>query len=362
MKISEKAVEVKILKHNKSKSICKIDEWEIDEDEIDYNAKQIIRNNEEKTMSVMKMGKILGLHKTDSYWLAHKNFFKIIEVSGQMRIDIESFENWYKHQIKYQKVDGSPPGEILKEESYSAKDIAEILQISEERAYAALKRDCVPYIIVDYWKRWTKSDFEEWYKSQSKYRTKKDRESDLNDIERTLSMPEMRFLLGVHRNTVYDILNRSENKNIFEIVIVAEQKRITKESFLNWYNGQNKYIMLYDSIEDGQQAKSNIAVKAKYDNDEEKTENSTENQDSSDKKRSNILSEKSSNPDYYSINEVIEVLGKKRRTVLKMIRENIIQAIPVAGSYRIPKLEFDRWLIEKQELSESEVDTSGINN
>lgn len=339
-----KAVEVKILAYKDSKNLQIIEEWAITEDEINYTAKPIISKKPAKTMSVMQMGKILGLHKTDSYWLAHKDFFKIIEVAGQMRVDIESFENWYKHQIKYKKIDGTPPGELLKTESYSAKDIAKILQISEERAYAAMKRDSVPYIIVDYWKRWTKSTFEEWYKSQSRYRTQEDHENDLNDIERTISMPEMSFLLGVHRNTIYYLVYNSQNKSIFEIVTVANHKRITKESFLKWYNSQNKYILLYDSIEDGQKEKMSTVKKSELLN--EQIENPMETQEISEELRHTSLSTISSNPNYYSIDEVVDLLGKKRRAVLKMIRENIIPSTFIAGSYRIPKLEFDRWITE----------------
>lgn len=46
-----------------------------------------------KTMSVPEMRRLLGLKKTDSYWLVHRNFFQTYIVNGQMRVDIASFEN-----------------------------------------------------------------------------------------------------------------------------------------------------------------------------------------------------------------------------------------------------------------------------
>ena len=67
------------------------------------------------SMSVPEMGRMLGLGKTESYWLIKKNYFKTILVGNTMRVMIDSFEEWYANQFKYQKVDGTPPGEELKE-------------------------------------------------------------------------------------------------------------------------------------------------------------------------------------------------------------------------------------------------------
>lgn len=44
-------------------------------------------------MTVPEMGKLLGLKKTDRYWLVHKNVFESKEIAGKMRINIASFEN-----------------------------------------------------------------------------------------------------------------------------------------------------------------------------------------------------------------------------------------------------------------------------
>lgn len=66
------------------------------------------------SMSVLEMGRMLGLGKTESYWLIKKNYFKTILVGNTMRVMIDSFEEWYANQFKYQKVDGTPPGEELK--------------------------------------------------------------------------------------------------------------------------------------------------------------------------------------------------------------------------------------------------------
>ena len=67
----------------------------------------------QKTMSVPEMRKLLGLKKTESYWLVHRNFFKTEIIGGVMRVDIESFEKWYANQIKHKKVNGEAPGREL---------------------------------------------------------------------------------------------------------------------------------------------------------------------------------------------------------------------------------------------------------
>ena len=73
-----------------------------------------------RTMSIMEMGALLGLKKTESYWLAKKHFFKLVYLRGRARVDIESFEKWYANQVTYHKVDGEPPGEDLRQSSLSA--------------------------------------------------------------------------------------------------------------------------------------------------------------------------------------------------------------------------------------------------
>lgn len=73
-----------------------------------------MNKQERTTMSVREMGQMLGLGKTDSYWLVHRKHFETTLVQGVMRVNIESFEHWYANQIKYKKIDGTPPGEELR--------------------------------------------------------------------------------------------------------------------------------------------------------------------------------------------------------------------------------------------------------
>lgn len=57
------------------------------------------------SMSVMEMGRLLGLGKTGAYWLIKKNYFSTIIVGKRMRVMVDSFEHWYENQTHYQKVE-----------------------------------------------------------------------------------------------------------------------------------------------------------------------------------------------------------------------------------------------------------------
>ena len=180
------------------------------------------------TMSVREMGKLLGLKKVESYWLVHKEYFDTILVNGKMRVVIESFEHWYAGQVKYRKVNGEPPGKRLRQESYSARDIAGMLQISEMYVYELMKAAGVKPVLVDYWQRFPKEAFDEWYTHQTRYRNQADRERDAEIEENTMSMPDMARLLDVPRNIVYHILRSSPGQELLEVVIVGDRNRITR--------------------------------------------------------------------------------------------------------------------------------------
>ena len=158
-------------------------------------------------MTVTEMGKLLGLQKTERYWLGHKNVFETKIILGKMRVKVASFEDWYSRQIRYHKITGEEPGRKVKEVSYSAQDISELLGISEDRSYALIKENHLATETVNYRMRVPKDLFDQWYSQQTKYLTKEDREKNAELFESTITMPQMARLLGVDRSTVYSILN-----------------------------------------------------------------------------------------------------------------------------------------------------------
>ena len=284
------------------------------------------------TMSVAEMRRILGLGKTDSYWLIHKECFKTVLINGKMRVDISSFEKWYANQVKHKKVDGPPPGEELKVRSYSPREAAAILGIDESSFYYLIKRDHIPTILVDAWIRIPKEAFDTWYKSQRKHRTAEDKERDRELEESTLTMPEMAKELGITRSNVYSILKGKRNQGKFEIVTVADKKRITKESFEKWYAGQDRYIKVSDRPAE-EQKKIEWKKKVKK------------------KPRLIVDPEKSS----YSVQETAVLLDITVKEVYEQIRCGNLEVMRLGNKFRIRRDDINWWLVQhKQELESEE--------
>ena len=99
-------------------------------------------------MTVPEMGKLLGLKKTDRYWLVHKNVFESKEIAGKIRINIASFEKWYANQIKYHKVTGEESGKELKSWSYSVKEVADLLGVDDYLVYELLKKNQIEQVHI----------------------------------------------------------------------------------------------------------------------------------------------------------------------------------------------------------------------
>ena len=263
------------------------------------------------TMSVMEMGKLLGLRRTDSYWLVNKHFFKTVQISGKIRVDVKSFNRWYDNQVKYHLIGGRPPGSNLKKTSYSAADIGQILGISEKYAYDLIREKELPVITVDYWQRVPKKAFDRWYRSQTHFRNAEDRAKDAALEAATITMPEMARILGIPRNKVYALLRAKKNANVFEIVVIGDAKRITKDSFSRWLESQDQYHLVT----------SKDTQSGKYTND---------------------------NPDYYSVKEASEKYGIPREKLYRWIRNNFFPVCNEGRRTLILKSSFDKWIMKRR--------------
>jgi len=282
------------------------------------------------TMSVTEMRKLLGLGKTDSYWLVHKNCFETIMVNGKMRIVIDSFEKWYANQIKHVKVGGPPPGEELRAYSYSVRDVAQMLSIDESSVYCLIKRDRIPTFKVETWTRIRKKDFDKWYAAQNKHRTQEDREKDAQMEAETLTMPEMARELYITRKDVYNILAKKENQDIFEIVVIADKKRITRESFERWYAGQSKYRKLSDRTPE-ELYEIRIAEKKK------------------ETPRLEVDPDKPS----YNVRETAVLMDITPDEVRQLIRDGKLAAKKYGATYIVRRENIEWWLEQQKLLAES---------
>ena len=266
------------------------------------------------TMSVREMRQLLGLGKTDSYWLLHKNLFEVILINDKRRIVISSFEKWYANQVKYHKVNGSPPGEELCKRSYSVPDAAEILKVKPETIYTLIRQGKLKTETTDFWMRIPKEEFERWYRSQSRYRTAADREIEAQ----TISIPEMAKLLGIPRKNVYGILDCKKYRDCFVIERVADRPRITKTSFEIWLNSQSTYRLQEPIMEAHEEPPLELKCPK--------------------------------SGKYYSFQEIQDFYGVSRTTLVTWIREEGIPTIDVGRAKRVRKDVFDDVLKSKRKV------------
>lgn len=123
---------------------------------------------DKKSISVPEMRRILGLGKTESYWLIKKGYFKTIMLFGKIRVMTDSFEEWYANQFHYKKTDGTPPGQNWRH-TMSIRETADILGIAPTTVYSLIGKNLFTVLTVSGKKRIEKKSFEEWYANQSKY-------------------------------------------------------------------------------------------------------------------------------------------------------------------------------------------------
>ena len=290
------------------------------------------------TMTAAEMGKLLGLKKTDRYWLIHKNYFKTEMILGEMRVDLESFEKWYANQVKYRKVTGEEPGKELKERSFSPQEIAEMLGVTDGVVYDLIKNNSMETIIVDYWKRVPKDVFWKWYNNQNRYRTKEDREKDAAVEEATISMPEMARALGISRSNVYSILADNRYKHFFEVLVVADRKRITKESFEAFLNGQDKYRLC-------SRAYKGLSIEEKSGFADYQRRQMVQNENS----------QKSGSRPYLTLDEAASMAKVSRTRVLQWHEDRRFPVVKVDRFIRIYRQPYENWLqIRKQEKERQE--------
>ena len=146
---------------------------------------------EKEWMTVEELGKLLGLKKTARYWLLHKGYFQSKVIGGKTWVDVQSFEDWYANQRNYRKADWEAPGKGLKQRSYSVREFAGILGITDQAAYSLIKKESIRTILVDGETKILQETFTAWYAGQDRYRTKEERTEDADVENTTLTMPEM---------------------------------------------------------------------------------------------------------------------------------------------------------------------------
>jgi len=193
--------------------------------------------SQKTTMSIREMGRILGLGKTESYYLAKKGYFKLIRFYNTTRVDIASFEEWYNSQIRYRKAEGVPPRKRV-ENAMTLKELTEELGLSYSSAKELVRRKLFPVSKPDGMLLIDRAGFEAWYNSQFRY-WKADGTPPGTDYPETISTADIAYMLDVSlRSTVYPLLAAHPEIKRYTVDHVT---RVDAESFELWYDNQSRY-------------------------------------------------------------------------------------------------------------------------
>ena len=290
-------------------------------------------SQKKETMSVREMREILGIKKTDSYWLIKRQYFKTVIVDGKIRVDIKSFEDWYANQVHHRKVNGEEPGQKLMENSYSVRDISAMLGISEDSVLEMISRDKLPVIDIQHHWRVNKELFHQWYRNQDHYRTAEDRERDHPLEAASMTLPEMGIMLCVDRNGAYQIVK--DNPQL-EVIIIAGKKRVTIRSFEDWYASQEKYHKFVDLGPEErerflQQHVDDVVgkkIRKKYIKQTDKNKLNTKN--------------------VFSVSETAEIMAISTSAVKRLIQEGKLSAKRFGNQLKIPKEDI-LWIMTREE-------------
>lgn len=264
-------------------------------------------------MSVPEMRKLLGLKKTESYWLVHRNFFKTEIIGGVMRVDIESFEKWYANQVKHKKVNGEAPGKELKKTSYSFQEAANLLGVNNANLYEIWKKENRKTVTVDFVMRIPKKEFEKWYEQQDIYK-KADKMPTISDMEKDyIRFEEAAMLLDVMEQEMLKLIRTSEYRNLFDVRIFNNKKWISRKSFQLFLNAQDEYRI---KKEDNETVADDTVAETKQ---------------------------------YISRQEAAELAGVTASTITKWMQMKKFSCMGAGKVLRIHRMEFLKWLDENRE-------------
>ena len=144
----------------------------------------------------------------------------------------------------------------------------------------------------------------------------------------------MARLLDVPRRSVYSILNSRRGREILDVIVIADRKRVTRESFDRWYAGQAEYLKPEDRIlhPDAKDRHYSDCLKGK-------------NVKHRKKKKKVTIEVTSANPDYLTLHEAAALAEVDIRTVQKWLRNGKFPMLKISAKItRIPKDPFINYL------------------
>lgn len=268
-----------------------------------------------RTMSVPEMRKLLGVKKTESYWLVHKNYFKTELINGTMRVDIASFEKWYANQTKHKKVTGEKPGAQLCAASYSFRDVANMLGEYDGTIYDLWNRKGLPTVTVNYRKRILREIFDSWYENQNEYH-KVDGPATIEEIEeKFILFREAAAMLKMSNEELLTLIRKGKYKDLLEMRMFDNKRWISRRGFQDFLNLHDQYKI--------RQAKNE-----------------------SDSGISKFLSQKQ----YISKEEAARIAGVSKSTVAKWALKGMFPCRAAGYVMRIERIPFLKWVDENRKV------------
>ena len=268
-----------------------------------------------RTMSVPEMRKLLGVKKTESYWLVHKNYFKTELINGTMRVDIDSFEKWYANQTKHKKVAGEKPGEQLCAASYSFRDVANMLGEYDGTIYDLWNRKGLPTVTVNYRKRIPREIFDSWYENQNEYH-KVDGPATIEEIEeKFILFREAAAMLKMSNEELLTLIRKGKYKDLLEMRMFDNKRWISRRGFQDFLNLHDQYKIRQAKNESG----SGI---------------------------SKFLSQKQ----YISKEEAARIAGVSKSTVAKWALKGMFPCRAAGYVMRIERIPFLKWVDENRKV------------
>ena len=268
-----------------------------------------------RTMSVPEMRKLLGVKKTESYWLVHKNYFKTELINGTMRVDIASFEKWYANQTKHKKVTGEKPGAQLCAASYSFRDVANMLGEYDGTIYDLWNRKGLPTVTVNYRKRIPREIFDSWYENQNEYH-KVDGPATIEEIEeKFILFREAAAMLKMSNEELLTLIRKGKYKDLLEMRMFDNKRWISRRGFQDFLNLHDQYKI--------RQAKNKSGSGIRK-----------------------FLSQKQ----YISKEEAARIAGVSKSTVAKWALKGMFPCRAAGYVMRIERIPFLKWLDENRKV------------
>lgn len=268
-----------------------------------------------RSMSVPEMRKLLGIKKTESYWLVHKNYFKTELINGTMRVDIASFEKWYANQTKHKKVTGEKPGAQLCAASYSFRDVANMLGEYDGTIYDLWNRKGLPTVTVNYRKRIPREIFDSWYENQNEYH-KVDGPATIEEIEeKFILFREAAAMLKMTNEDLLTLIRKGKYKDLLEMRMFDNKRWISRRGFQDFLNLHDQYKIRQAKNESG-----------------------------------NVIRKFLSQKQYISKEEAARIAGVSKSTVAKWALKGMFPCRAAGYVMRIERIPFLEWVDENRKV------------